>query len=234
MNLLDALDEELARLGSNPERFRELACRLFAYGIVVRDEDAVEQRLYDDIRRLEGVLSDYFAASGFRLHHNVQATYFRLYAPGADIPGIDDDELAPVPALRAKVSADFVAAALGLRFLYQQALYEGADKLTDEGEVLIRFDELASILQTQLKRPLPEGLGERDRLLKELKRHRLIQFSSTFSMADEDALIAIRQTILGVVSEEALAPFLASGDEAAVVETEESEEAVAAGEDDEA
>ena len=71
--------------------------------------------------------------------------------------------------------------------------------------MLIRFDELAATLQTQLKRPLPESAGDRERLLRELKRHRLIRVSATFSMSDEDALIAIRQTILGIISEDALA-----------------------------
>jgi len=55
---------------------------------------------------------------------------------------------------------------------------------------------------------LPDNLGDRDRLLKDLKRHRLIQYGTLFSMQDEDALIAIRPTILGIISEDVLAAAL--------------------------
>ena len=101
---------------------------------------------------------------------------------------------------------------------------EGGSNLTDAGEILIRFDELAATMQTQIKRPLPESAGDRDRLLKELKRHRLIRFGAAFSMGDEDALIAIRQTILGIISEDAIASALeAGGIDTAQVEAETEE-----------
>jgi hypothetical protein len=92
--------------------------------------------------------------------------------------------------------------------LYQQGLVEGGSRLSDAGEILIRFDELATTLQTQIKRTLPDNLGDRERLLKDLKRHRLIQYNALFSMHDEDALIAIRPTILGIISEDVLAAAL--------------------------
>jgi len=190
------------------DRFREITTRLFAWGIVLRDEDGVEQRLYDDALRIEDVLCDFFSLAGFRLVHDTKNEFFRLYAPGAQVPGIVDDDTEPVPSLRARLSADVVAAALALRFLYQQGLAEGGSRLTDTGEVLIRFDELAATLQTQIKRQLPESPTERKSILAELKRHRIIQFTSTFSMTDEDALVAIRPTILGIIGEDALSAAL--------------------------
>lgn len=211
MSLTKTILEQLEVQSLKIERFRELASRLFAYGILIRDEDGVEQRLYDDARRIESLLVEYFSLAGFRLVHDLKGEFFRLYAPGAQIPAVADDECEPVPSLRARVSADFVAAALALRFLYQQGLMEGGSNLTDAGEILIRFDELAATLQTQIKRPLPESAGDRDRLLKELKRHRLIRFGAAFSMGDEDALIAIRQTVLGIISEDAIAAALEAG-----------------------
>lgn len=211
MSLTKTILEQLEVQSLKIERFRELATRLFAYGILIRDEDGVEQRLYDDARRIESLLVEYFALAGFRLIHDLKGEFFRLYAPGAQIPAVADDDFEPVPSLRARVSADFVAAALALRFLYQQGLMEGGSNLTDAGEILIRFDELAATLQTQIKRPLPESAGDRDRLLKELKRHRLIRFGAAFSMGDEDALIAIRQTVLGIISEDAIAAALEAG-----------------------
>jgi hypothetical protein len=94
--------------------------------------------------------------------------------------------------------------------LFQQGLAEGGGRLTDSGEVLIRFEELAATQQTQLKRQLPETAGERYKLIKDLKRHRLIHIGSNFTFEDEDAYIAIRPTILGIISEDALVAALES------------------------
>jgi hypothetical protein len=214
--LLSYLDAQNLRL----DRFREITTRLFAWGVVLRDEDGVEQRLYDDALRIEDVLSDYFSLAGFRLVHDTKNEFFRLYPPGAQVPGIADDDIEPAPSLRARLSADVVAAALALRFLYQQGLAEGGSRLTDTGEVLIRFDELAATLQTQIKRPLPESPTERKSILADLKRHRIIQFTSTFSMTDEDALIAIRPTILGIIGEDALSAAL---ENSGIEDTQEEE-----------
>ena len=208
MNLINDLTEQLERQNLKLERFKEITSRLFAWSIIVRDEDGVEQRYYDDARRIEALLADYFSLSGFRLLHDLKNEFFRLYAPGAQIPGMADDDIDPQPSLRGKLSADFVAAALTLRFLFQQCLAEGGGRLTGSGEVLIRFEELAATQQTQLKRMLPELAGDRERLIKELKRHRLIHISASFSFEDEDAYIAIRPTILGIISEDALAAAL--------------------------
>ena len=231
MNLINDLTEQFERQNLKLERFKEITSRMFAWGIIVRDEDGVEQRYYDDARRIEALLADYFSLAGFRLVHDLKNEFFRLYAPGAQIPGLADDEFEPQPSLRSKLSADFVAAALTLRFLFQQGLAEGGGRLTDSGEVLIRFEELAATQQTQLKRFLPELAGDRERLIKELKRHRLIHVGASFSFEDEDAYIAIRPTILGIISEDAIAAALeAEGvaeepeDSAAQGETEHAEE----------
>lgn len=208
MSLTNALVDEIESRNLKLDQFQEIVQRLLASGIILRDEDSVEQRLYDHAVRIEPVLIEYFALAGFRLVHDHENDFFRLYAPGSLIPGLGEDGLEPVAALRAKLSPDFVAAALALRFLYQQGLTEAGNRLTDTGEVLIQFEELAATLQTQIKRPLPESIGDRDRLLKELKRHRLLRLGISFSMSDEDALMAIRPTILGLIGDEALAVAL--------------------------
>jgi hypothetical protein len=89
---------------------------------------------------------------------------------------------------------------------------------------LIRFEELATTLQVQIKRPLPDNIGDRDRLLKDLKRHRIIQYGTLFSMQDEDALIAIRPTILGIIGEDVLAAALEAEGFVEVAGEPESEE----------
>ncbi len=208
MNMIEYIEKSLDKQNLKLERFQEIVSRLLAWGLIVRDEDGVEQRLYDDARRIEELLREYFSLAGFRLMHDMKNEFFRLYAPGAQIPGVADDEFEPQPSLRSKLSADFVAAALALRFLFQQGLAEGGGRLTDKGEVLIRFEELAATQQTQLKRPLPETAGDREKLIKDLKRHRLIHIGSSFTLEDEDAFIAIRPTILGIISEDALVAAL--------------------------
>ena len=206
MSITTALREQLAIANISFERFREVLTRLLAQGVIVRDEDRTEQQLYDDACRVQTLLSDYFDVAGLYLHHDVNSRFFRLYAPGAVVDGLPEDTHEPVPALKARVSADFVAAALALRFLYQEKLNQGY--IGASGEALVSFEDVAATLQTQIKRQLPAGHGEKLALLKELRRHRLLRLSPTFEIADTAAYLAIRPTILGVISNEALATAL--------------------------
>jgi hypothetical protein len=206
MSITTALREQLAEASVSLDRFRELLTRLMAYGVIVRDEDRIEQQLYDDARRVQDQLANYFDIAGLYLHHDANNQFFRLYAPGAVVDGLPEDTHEPVPALKAHLSNDFVAAALAMRFLYQEKLNQGY--ISTNGEALVSLEDLAATLLTQIKRPLPSSAGEKLALLKELRRHRLLRLSPTFEIADTDAYLAIRPTILGVVSNEALATAL--------------------------
>ncbi|MDF3887896.1 DUF4194 domain-containing protein [Cupriavidus basilensis] len=206
MSLLSHINEQLALANIKPDRFREIINRLMAYGAIVREEDRVEHLLYDDARRVEGLLEDYFDIAGFRLHHDSNNQFYRLYVAGAVVDGLPEDILEPTPSLRARVSPDFVAMALALRFLYQNKLNSG--DIQPQGEALVSFEEIAATMQTQLKRLLPNGMGDKMALLAELKRHRLLSYTAEFSISDEDALLAIRPTILGIVSNDALSAAL--------------------------
>jgi hypothetical protein len=206
MSLLSHINEQLALANIKPDRFREIINRLMAYGIIVREEDRIEQLLYDDARRVEGLLEDYFDIAGFRLHHDSNNQFYRLYVAGAAVDGLPEDILEPTPSLRARVSPDFVAVALALRFLYQNKLNTG--DIQPQGEALVSFEEIAATMQTQLKRSLPNSIGDKMALLAELKRHRLLSYTAEFSISDEDALLAIRPTILGIVTNDALSAAL--------------------------
>jgi hypothetical protein len=206
MSLLSSINEQLALANIKQERLREIITCLMAYGIIVRDEDRVEQLLYDDARRIENLLEDYFDIAGFRLHHDSTNQFYRLYVAGAVVDGLPEDTLEPAPSLRARVSPDFVAMALALRFLYQNKLNAG--DIQPQGEALVSFEEIAATMQTQLKRPLPNSMGDKMTLLADLKRHRLLSYTAEFSITDEDALLAIRPTILGIVSNDALSAAL--------------------------
>lgn len=208
MNLHSAVNEQLALANLKQERLREILTRLMAYGVIVRDEDRTEQLLYDDARRIESLLEEYFDIAGFRLYHDGTNQFYRLYAAGAVVDGLPEDDYEATPSLRARVSPDFVAMTLTLRFLYQNKLNTG--DIQPQGEALVSFEEIAATMQTQLKRLLPTGMGDKMALLAELKRHRLLSYTAEFSIADEDALLAIRPTILGVVSNDALSAALES------------------------
>jgi hypothetical protein len=206
MSLLSIINERLALVNIKQERFREIINRLMAYGVIVRDEDRVEQIFYDDARRVQNLLEDYFDIAGFRLYHDSTSQFYRLYVAGAVVDGLPEDALEPVPSLRARISPDFVAMALALRFVYQNKMNAG--DIQPSGEVLVSFEEVAVTLQTQLKRSLPNGMGEKMTLLAELKRHRLLAYTAEFTIVDGDALLVIRPTILGIVSNDALSAAL--------------------------
>lgn len=222
MSLTTELREKLAVANLSLERFREILVRLLSYGVLVRDEDQKEQLLYDDARRVEPLLCEYLEVAGMLLHHDSNAQCYRLYGPGAVVDGLPEDTLPPAPSLKARLSVDFVAAAIALRFLYQEKLNQGL--IDNQAEAMVSFEDIAATMQTQLKRQLPDGDTARMNLLGELKRHRLLRFSSTFSPADEDAFLAIRPTIVGVVSNEALSTALdADGVIEQVPQVEESQ-----------
>lgn len=206
MSFSNLLNEQLAIANIKRERLREILARLMAYGIIVRDEDRTEQLLYDDARRIESLLEEYFDIAGFRLHHDSANQFYRLYAAGAVVDGLPEDVYEAAPSLRARVSPDFVAMALALRFLYQNKLNTG--EVQPQGEVLISFEEIAATMQTQLKRLLPSSIGDKMALLAELKRHRILSYTAEFAISDEDALLAIRPTILGIISNDALSAAL--------------------------
>lgn len=208
MNISSLVNEQLAVANLKHERLREILTRLMAYGVIVRDEDRVEQLLYDDARRIESLLEGYFDVAGLRLHHDSTNQFYRLYAAGAVVDGLSEDAFEATPSLRAKVSPDFVAMALALRFMYQNKFNTG--DIHPQGEVLVSFEEIAATMQTQLKRPLPNSMGDKMALLAELKRHRLLRYSAEFAITDEDALLAIRPTVLGIVSNDALSAALDS------------------------
>ena len=96
-------------------RFAELVGRLLSSGILWRDFSRPEADLYDDAAQCEQLLREYFAATGFVLAHDArcQAAISGCIGEGGD--GDDDG----VKRLKARLSRDFVAAAIALQPLYR-------------------------------------------------------------------------------------------------------------------
>ena len=108
---------------------------------------------------------------GFVLVHDPDARLLRLYPPGEG-GGEDDEE--GVKRLRARLSRDFVAAVIALRFLYTEAL-TGRRPLVDE-RLAISLEELSQAVVSLLAHRLPNSATDRMALLRDLRKHRVVHF----------------------------------------------------------
>lgn len=196
--LLDSRLAERTAGGVSRRRFAEICNRLLASGILWRDYSKPEQSLYDDAMLAEELLREWFDVLGFALTHDVDANLMRLYPPGDD-----QEEEDGVKKLRARLSKDVVAAALGLRFLYTEAL-TGKRELINQ-ELAISLEELSQTLVTLLGTTLPASAGERIQLLRELRKHRLVRFrEGDAGFGQMEMLLSVLRPILSFVSDEAL------------------------------
>lgn len=202
MSLTSTFQQMLNDTSVTQERFQEIVGRLFATGVIFRDENAFEERLYDDARRIAPLVDEYFSLSGFRLLHDADSNFMRLYPPGSWVPGLGEADGEGEKLLKSRLSADFVALGLVFRFLYQQGLAEGRVELGDE--VHVRMEDVALAINAHLGRTLPEGKTERLNLFKEMKRQRVVRFNEETDFNNGDGFIAIRRPILSLVSEDAL------------------------------
>ena len=99
-----------------------------------------------------------------------------------------------------------VAAALGLRFLYTEAL-TGKRELVNQ-ELAISLEELSQTLVSLVGMTLPSSMAERGQLLRELRKLRLIRFKDTDGLGQMDTLVSVLRPILSFVSDEALLDVL--------------------------
>jgi len=197
-SLLEARLAERTTGGIPRRRFAEICNRLLASGILWRDYSRPEQALYDDATVAEELLREWFDVLGFTLTHDVDANLMRLYPPGDD----QEDEDG-VKKLRARLSKDVVAAALGLRFLYTEAL-TGKRELVNQ-ELAISLEELSQTLVSLLGTTLPASVADRAQLLRELRKHRLVRFREGDSgFGQLEMLLSVLRPILSFVSDEAL------------------------------
>jgi hypothetical protein len=187
-----------------PARFAELAGRLFASGVLWREWSRPEAALYDDATQCEQLLREWFACAGFVLTHDADARILRLYPPGE--AGGDDEEEEGVKRLRSRLSRDFVAAVIALRFLYTEAL-TGRRALVDE-RLAISLEELSQAVVQLLAHKLPSSATDRMALLRELRKHRIVQFVEGDDAASMEMGLAVLRPVMSFVSDEALAEAL--------------------------
>lgn len=182
-------------------RFAELVGRMLASGVLWRDWSRPEAALYDDATQCEQLLREWFACIGFVLIHDADARIFRLYPPGEHGSGGDEDEDG-VKRLKSRLSRDFVAAVIALRFLYTEAL-TGRRPLVDE-RLAISIEELSQAVVSLLAHKLPPSATERMTLLRELRKHRIVHFIESDDAGSMEMGLAVLRPVMSFVSDEAM------------------------------
>lgn len=219
--MIQSLTEELERQGLTQKEYSELLVRLLDYGVICRDESQVEQSLYDRFIRIEALVEDYLSLLGIRIQHDERFQFLRLFPPGAQVPGMEDDTLhSGAHAFRQRLSQNEVALILVLRAQYDKALREGA--VDEQGCVMVYYEGLAIAMKNLLKRSLPENQTERDQLFRRMKQLRLIQLKNEEQLSETDVWLRVRPMIMSYVSDEVLSSLM--DEEANEVSNEESTE----------
>lgn len=211
----EVIDPILDGASVTKERFRAIGIYLLSHGVIMREESPVEKALYDEARRIDDMLYDYFSVLGLTLHHDVNQEVIRLYPPGATVAGVTmvEESGEGTASIRARVSTDVVAATLALRCLYEERLQRGT--IDSNGEAVVTLEDLSACMNTQLRRPLPTNATDKQAILADLRRLRVIRLSPTFLVQDPEAYIAVRPEVLYLVNNEALENALAGQAEAA-------------------
>jgi hypothetical protein len=197
------IKQALQSLGLSLDEFSELLIRLLDYGIICRDESQIEANLYDRYLLCESLVEDYLSLIKIRLYHDRQFCFLRAYPPGAEVPGLpDDDNSSANSSLRSRPSQQEIAVILALRVEYEKALREG--QVDDKGCVMLPFEGLVFAMKNLLKRSLPENISERKAIFKRLKQLRLIQFNQDDDLDNEEYWFSIQPSIANFVSQNAL------------------------------
>jgi hypothetical protein len=205
--MLQFIEHKLEKQGLDRRDLSELLIRLLDYGVICRDESQVEQQLYDRYLRLEDIVADYLELLGIRVQHDKRFQFIRLYPPGAQIPGVQDEQGAiQSPGLRMRLNQNEVALILVLRAQYDKALREG--QVDEQGCVMVSLESLSIAIKNLLKRTLPENITERKQLFRRLKQLRLIQIANEDRLDDGDMWMRIRPMIMSYVSEQVLADLI--------------------------
>lgn len=199
-SLLTSLDKE----GVSLIEFRELCLRLLNHGVLCRAENQTEQALYDRYLRVEEIVVEYLHIIGIRILHERQFSYLRVYPPGADIPGMDEEAYGAFGGgLRARLRQDEVALLLVLRLQYDKALREG--QLDDEGYVSESIESISIAMKNLLSRSLPEKILDRKRVFSRLRQLRLIEYRQDDNMDSAESWVKIHPMIVTFVTDESLA-----------------------------
>lgn len=194
----EPLKAALDAKGCTEPEFSELMIRLLDHGVLCRDESKKEAELYDRYLQLTELVEDYLSVLEIRILHDRDFHMVRLFPPGAEVPGLADNDSAFNTGLRERLTQAEVALVLVLRAEYDKALREGS--LDENGNVLVSMEALNLSAKNLLGRALPEAVTERKSLFRRLRQLRLIRNSSDDEIEDTEAWLTIRPGITGYVT----------------------------------
>lgn len=196
------LDQQLQSKSVSVDEFTELLIRLLDYGVICRDESQVEQKLYDRFIQCEELVDEYLSILAMRLDHSRRFNVVRIFPPGAEVPGLqDEDQLAFNGGMRARLTQHEVALVLVLRIEYAKQLREG--RIDENGCVLVSLEGLTIAFNNLLKRSLPENLTERRALFRRLRQLRLVNYQHEDDLDSPEGWLRIRPSITSFVTDEA-------------------------------
>jgi hypothetical protein len=216
--LKDWLNDQLKTKHLSADEFTELLIRLLDYGVLCRDESAVEQKFYDRFVQCEELIEDYLGMLALRLDHNRRFGFVRVFPPGAQVPGLQDEDQQPFNGgMRARLNQMEVALVLVLRIEYAKQLREG--RVDENGCVLVSIESLSIAFNNLLKRSLPENLTERRALLRRMRQLRLVHYQQEDDLDSGESWLRIRPAITSFVTDDALESLLGGAEMESVDET---------------
>ena len=197
------LKSKLNTLNVSLDEFSALLIRLLDYAVITREESQVEAQLYDRYLICADIVEEYLSVLNIRLLHDRKFCFIRAFPPGAQVPGLpDDDNSAFNQGLRYRPTQQEVSLILVLRVEYEKSLREGL--VDDSGCVLVSFENIAFAMKNLLKRSLPEQAAERNTLFKRLRQLRLVQFNTDDDLNLDEGWMSIQPSITSFVTDEVL------------------------------
>lgn len=201
--LTDIIEQQLEKENLSLSEFRELLIRLLNYTVLCRQENQIEQQLYDRYLRIPGLVKEYLAMTGIRIFHDTRFEYIRLYPPSSQVPGMEGaDESAFSGSLRNRLSQQEVSLILVLRLQYDKALREA--QVDAQGYVTESFEAISIAMKNIIGRSLPEKSSERQQLFKRCRKLRLIEYHHEDDILKSEAWFKIHPMIVNFVNDEAI------------------------------
>ena len=213
--------QRLEQIGISEYEFQELIIRLINYSVIVRDENRIEQQLFDRLIRARALVEEYLSVMGIQLLIDKRFEYVRVYPPASEISGVKEaEDNAWSGSLRQRLSHYQTALVLVIRAQYEKALKEG--KIDEKGFAIESIESLTIACRNLLGRNLADKISDRKKIFQRLRQLRLIAFNldETFEsglgeMSREgvnDGWIKIHPMIVSFVSHSAIEAMTLDGE----------------------
>lgn len=187
--MIDYIERGLKQANADLSDFRRIVNRLLNQQALYRRQSQAEGEDYDMYLRLEGLVQDYLGVLGFTLVHHESQRYLVCYPPGAEIPGVYNDDTEQ-QHYQQTLKRNEKIMLITVRYLFEVLLREG--KVSEEGVAFVDLEKLSHTFAMIAKQSLDKE-SEREELLKFLKRLRIAEYKDS---SEPDAYIGIRSTIL--------------------------------------